>query len=328
MNASGSIARTVRGLCAAFVLAGVTLTAPAAFADESTAEELFQQGLAAMKKNDFAVACEAFSKSNKADPSPGTQINLAVCYEKQKKWASAWTWYRSAVGLAQQRNQPAREKTAEDSATRLKSQIHYLVVAIKEPLKDPLVRRDGVEVTTSLGGKDVPLPVDPGPHTIEVTATGKKPWSKTLAVADTPGTEQVDVPPLENAPVEATPAPVGMGAVSTPVVETNSGGTQRTIGIVVGATGLAAGVAGLGFFIYANREQDLENKKPGGTHGEIADQNRTIAIVSWAGGGVLLAVGAVLYFTAPRAKERPAARIVPVPILGSGVGGFGLAGTF
>src|SRR4051812_34695469 len=84
-------------------------TAPAiARADESSAEHLFQEGLAAMKRNDYPVACEAFAGSNKADPSPGTQINLAVCFEKQKKWASAWTWYRSAVGLAQQRNQKER----------------------------------------------------------------------------------------------------------------------------------------------------------------------------------------------------------------------------
>ncbi len=350
MNRSGCIARRVRSFSAALVFAGVTLAAPAVFADESTAEELFQQGLAAMKKNDFAVACEAFSKSNRADPSPGTQINLAVCYEKQKKWASAWTWYRSAVGLAQQRNQPTREKTAEDSATRLKSQIHYLVVAIKEPLKDPVVRRDGVEVTTSLGGKDVPLPVDPGQHTIEVTAGGKKPWSKTITIADTPGTEQLDVPPLENAPVEPTPVgPVGMTAVSTPVVETNPGGTQRAIGIVVGATGLAAGVVGLGFQIVALSEDKkandaLDREKTAAaasdadgvlkarqgytSHHDAAVQDQTVAIISWAAGGVLLGVGAVLYFTAPRAKEKPAARIVPVPLIGSGVQGFGFVGTF
>src|SRR6476469_5480906 len=110
---------------AALVFACLTVAPSTSWADESSAEALFQEGLAAMKRNDFAVACEAFAGSNKADPSPGTQINLAVCYEKQKKWASAWTWYRSAFGLAQQRGQKERETLAEESANRLKSQLHY-----------------------------------------------------------------------------------------------------------------------------------------------------------------------------------------------------------
>src|SRR5689334_14322839 len=162
----------------------LTVTPTIVFADEATAEQLFQEGLAAMKRNDYPVACEAFSQSNKADPSPGTQINLAVCFEKQKKWASAWTWYRSAVGLAQQRGQAEREKLAEESAARLNPQLHHIIISVKEPLTDLVVKRDGTEVTIALAGKELPLPVDPGEHTVEVVARGKKPWTKTIQVAD------------------------------------------------------------------------------------------------------------------------------------------------
>src|SRR5690348_7137698 len=169
--------RLLRIATATALAAACSVAAPSyawAGGDESTAEALFQEGLDAMKRNDFVVACEAFSESNKADKSPGTQINLAVCFEKQKKWASAWTWYRSAAGLAQTRGQAEREKLAAEAAARLKSQLHNLVVTVKEPLTDLVVKRDGVEVTIAIAGKEVPLPVDPGEHKVEVSAHGKK----------------------------------------------------------------------------------------------------------------------------------------------------------
>ena len=156
----------------AIAVACVTTAPAVAYADEATAETLFQEGLEAMKRNDYAVACEAFAASNKADPSPGTQINLALCYEKQKKWASAWTWYRSAVGLAQQRNQKERAQLAEEAANRIKPQLHYIVVSVKNPPPNLVVKRDGVEIVTMVAGKPVPLPIDPGEHVIEVSGPG------------------------------------------------------------------------------------------------------------------------------------------------------------
>lgn len=335
---------------AALALACVAITPSDAFAgDESAAETFFQEGLAAMKRNDYAVACEAFAQSNKADPSPGTQINLAVCFEKQKKWASAWTWYRSAVGLAQQRGQAEREKLAEDAAARLKPQIHYIVVSVKEPLTDLVVKRDGVEVTIALAGKEVPLPIDPGEHTIEVSARGKKPWSKVIQVADNASTDRVDVPKLEDAPIDAQPGPTG-GAHTEyrpPVIVTNDGSGQRTVGIVVAGTGVLAGLAAAGVFVLAKGEESDRDKfrkqasdpattpdqaiqlnKSADSHGKAAENNQLISIILAGSGVVLVGVGAVLYFTAPRSSEKPAAKTRLLPLAGPGFAGLGLGGTF
>lgn len=347
---------------AALVFACLTVAPSTSWAgDESSAETLFEAGLAAMKRNDFAVACEAFAQSNKADPAPGTQINLAVCFEKQKKWASAWTWYRSAMGLAQQRGQTERQKLAEEAATRIKAQLHYIIVSVKEPLADLVVKRDGVEVTIALAGEEVPLPIDPGQHTIEVSARGKKPWEKTIHVPDDATTERIDVPKLEDAPAELAAPDVEAGPRSTqpsPVIVASDGSTQRTIGIVVAGAGVLAGLAGAGVFVLAKGEESDRDKqrssanalvdpntqlpinvvqydalnKSADSHGKAAENNQLIALVLGGGAVVLVGVGAVLYFTAPRSAEKVAAKTASrpllVPVIGPSFTGLGLGGTF
>mgnify|MGYP002385362109 CR=1 FL=1 len=313
-----------------------------------------------MKRNDFAVACEAFAGSNKADPSPGTQINLALCFEKQKKWASAWTWYRSAMGLAQQRGQAERQKLAEEAATRLKSQLHYIIVSVKEPLTDLVVKRDGVEVTIALAGKEVPLPIDPGEHSIEVSARGKKPWSKIIQVPDNAMTDRVEVPKLEDAPVQTTPGTeTGPGsAYQPPVIVTNDGSGQRTVGVVVAGVGVLVGLAGAGVFVLAKGEESERDKqreaanafldpktqqptnvtqydalnKSADSHGKAAENNQLIALVLGGGAVVLVGVGAALYFTAPKSAEKTAQKTASRPLLHPVIGpnftGLGLGGTF
>ena len=331
------------------LLFAACLTPTYAHADESNAEAMFQEGIAAMKRNDFPIAVEAFAKSNKYDPSPGTQINLALAFEKQKKWASAWTWYRSAMGLARQREQKAREQLADDSANRLKPLIHYLVISVREPLTDLIVKRDGIEIPITLGGKEVPLPTDPGEHTIEVAARGKQTWSKTLTVADTPATEKVDVPALVAAPVEERPAVTASSAPGAeyrpPIIVQNDGNTQRAVGLVVGGAGLLAGLAAGGVFIVANNEADERDVQrmaarnapnpdarraandSADSHSDAADNNQLISILLLGGGVVLVGVGAIVYFTAPRLKEK-AENTKILPLLGPSFACLGIGRSF
>lgn len=343
--ASHPLTRIAAGAALAF--ACVALAPGASFAgDASLAETLFQEGLAAMKRDDFPVACEAFAQSNKADPSPGTQINLALCFEKQKKWASAWTWYRSAVGLAQQRGQPEREKLAEDAAARLKAQLHYVVVSIDEPLTDLVVKRDGVEVTVTLAGKAIPLPIDPGQHTIEVSARGKLPWSKVIEIAGDASTDRIEVPKLEDAPAFAGPSPSAGVGLAAPVIVTNDGSGQRTAGIIVGGAGVLAGLAAVGVFVLAKGEEDERDKQrvaasaasdptqrdamnqSAESHSKAAENNQLISLILAGSGVVLVGVGAVLYFTAPKGAAEPSGKARLTPFVGPNVAGLGVGGTF
>lgn len=337
-RAAGALTRAAASV--ALVVSCLAVAPTIAYADESAAETFFQEGINAMKRSDYTVACDAFAKSNKADPSPGTQINLALCYEKQKKWASAWTWYRSAYGLAQQRGQKEREQLADDAANRIRSQIHYVVVSVKEPLTDMVVRRDGNEVATVLGGKAIPLPIDPGEHTLEVSAANKKPWTHAFTAPDNASTDTIEVPKLANDDKPASGAAAKGDAAAVDVSGAGSG--QRTAGIIVGGAGILSGIASVVVFVVAKGQeskrddievpvdaspaQRLELEKSKRSFDDAAKSDQLIAVSLLAGAGVLLGVGALVYFTAPKAKTAALTRIMPM--LGTNTAGFGLGGTF
>ncbi len=332
-------AKVVAGAALAFACLTISLAPSVAFADESAAEAFFVEGINAMKRSDYPVACDAFAKSNKADPAPGTQINLALCFEKQKKWASAWTWYRSAFGLAQQRGQKEREQLADESATRIQPFIHYIIVSVKEPLTDMIVRRDGNEVATMVGGREIPLPVDPGPHTLEVSAKDKKTWTHPFTVPDTPATDTIEVPKLvdDERPVTAT-KPEG-----SPAPLSSSGSGQKVAGIIIGGAGLLSAVGSVVFFLLAENQESERDKRyaesvaaPVERRGELqrsaksfhdaAKKDELIAFSMLGGAGVLVGVGALLYFTAPKGPKATGAHVMPM--LSPNHAGVGLGGTF
>lgn len=337
--------------------------APSAFAgDIATAEHLFKEGISAMKRaeasgkvDDYRVACDAFAGSVEADPSVGAYMNLGLCSEKQGKLASAWSAYSEAANIALKKNPPETERaqTAQADATRLSTKLQKLIVTFKGPKPaGAAVTRDGIAVPNA--ALEVGTPVDPGEHTIEVTAKGKKPWTSKVTVAAGTGNARIEIPALEDAPADALPPPAGGGAgdYRPPAGSSSDGSGQRTVGIVVGGVGILALLAAGGVQILAqneaserdkNRDEatNLSNAQAQGatpdpriaalnesadSHNKAAKNNQLIAIVTGAGGIVMLGVGAVLYFTAPKSHASGKSRFVP--LLAPGFAGAGFGGTF
>ncbi len=327
---------------------GATPAFAQAGAATATAQHLFDEGLAAMKRNDFVAACEAFSGSNEADPSPGTQINLALCNEKQNKLASAWGWYNSAASLATQKGQSARAELAKGEAAKLEPKLHKMVINVKFPVDGLVVTRDGVKVPQATLGKEDP--VDPGDHVIEVSAPKKITYKQKVTVLATPGVDRFDMPALQDAPVEkVVPPPGGDQPV---VVVGNDGSTQRTLGIIATITGILCGVP-VGIFAALtaseNKKGDdydrqaaasqakgdaagaAENTRVANTRRDAARSNQTGAIAFGVVGGVLLIGGVIMILTAPSGKpvqKAESKELTFAPVIGSGTYGFGLGGTF
>ena len=309
---------------------------------EASAQAVFEDAKKLMAKGDFAAACPKFADSQQLDPAPGTQFNLANCYEKSGQTASAWATFKSAAASYKAHNRPDWETKARERAAALEAKLSKITITVADTAEGGLdVMRDGVSVVASERG--TAIPADPGPHTITASAPGKLKWTQTVTLAN--GDQQsISVPALENDPAATKVAVVTTGPEKTPQAQTGetpskpAGGGQRTIGLVlvgVGAVGVAVGsITGL-LAIGKNKTSTEACPNDGAcTSPEAIDANKsasslaTVSTIGFIGGGLALAAGGVLFFTAPKAEPRATARLRVVPALGPGAAGMLFSGAW
>jgi tetratricopeptide (TPR) repeat protein len=301
--------------------------------NRAAAEALFNQGRELMSAGKFAEACPKFEASQQLDPGLGTMLNLAECYEKTGRTASAWAEYREAIPLARAAGSRARLDLASERAQALQDRLSTLTIrAISGDDEDPHleVRRDGVTVQPAELGS--PIPVDPGEHVIEAVAPGKRAWSSKIRVAGNAARVSVEIPKLQTAAEPAGAAsPATTPSAGTPTASDASPGSgQRTVGLVLGG----AGVVGLGLGAFfglqaSSKWSDAKRQCTDYPYGCSADatelrsnagSSATVSTVAFLAGGALLATGMVLYLTAPSNQERVA--------LGFGAGSAFVRGSF
>src|SRR5687767_12500948 len=82
--------------------------------DSLAAEVLFSEARALMKDGRWEEACPKLEASHSLDPALGTLLNLAECYAKVGRTASAWLRYREAAAVAVQQGQKEREGIARE----------------------------------------------------------------------------------------------------------------------------------------------------------------------------------------------------------------------
>src|SRR5262249_7541698 len=146
-----------------------------------------------------------FLASFERDPKPGAALNLADCYEKTGRTASAWARFDEAATLAQRAGQARREEYARRHAAALEPLLSRLAVAAPRAAAGLGAPRDGALLAAAAWG--APAPVDPGKHVIEARAAGKKPWSTTVEVSAGGALVRVEVPALEDLAVAPAPPP-------------------------------------------------------------------------------------------------------------------------
>jgi hypothetical protein len=311
--------------------------------DQAGATALFYEARNLMQKGNYKDACPKLEESLRLDYGIGTEFNLADCYEKLGKTASAWSGFLNVASQAKTQNQAQREKVARDRAKALEPKLPKMIIEVPAPPPGIEVKRDGVLVGNAAWGTAVP--VDPGSHKVVVTAPNKQPW-ETSVTATEANTTRVTVPrELPNAPVAAavvppaaakpTTAPVATPPVQTttqtqttvtepppartasdfpePVVERSN--TQRTLGWVasgVGLVGLGVG-AGFGLNSMAKRRESNDHcegnlcNQTGVDLRDDAIRSGNVATVATIGGGVALVGGILLLVTAPSSERRQTA---------------------
>jgi tetratricopeptide (TPR) repeat protein len=318
--AAPSIRKSARLLLVAAALVLLPGRALAQTGDPAAAEALFAAGRAAFESGDYDSACAKFAESHRLDPAAGTVINLAACNERRGRLASAWENWREALSMlrADDERRPGVEKRKND----LEARLPRLVVRLA-PGSPPgtAVSRDGVALGPATFG--LPLPVDPGPHRIEVTAQGRTPRSYDVKAEEGRAVELLvePGPPLPGHAAAAAPAKV---APAKPSARSDSGGGDlRLVGYVTAGVGLVGlGVGAVTGLMAFDRKQTIIDTcdKQGERYScpsegvDAADSGKTLATVSsiaTISGLALAATGLVLVFTSSNDGPEVTATVLP-----------------
>src|SRR5262249_2265450 len=96
--------RWALGMATLFWLSSAT--AAFAQADPASAQTLFDQAKQLMADGKYRDACPKLEESQRLDPGPGTLFQLASCYEKIDRTATAWAAFLEVAAAAKAADRP------------------------------------------------------------------------------------------------------------------------------------------------------------------------------------------------------------------------------
>jgi len=287
--------------------------------DQAVAQSLYDEGRTLMNAKNFAQACPKLEESQRLDPSPATEFHLADCYEQVGRTASAWAAFLEVASTSKLAGRSEREKVARDRADALAPKLTKLAINVPAvaQVAGLVVKRNGTVVREGQWGAAVP--VDQGPQAIEASAPGKLAWQSQVQAAGEGKTTSVDVPALQDAPapVAESATPAASPASSAPGASTGEatlssgarGNTQRIVAVVVAGVGVVGVAIGGVFGASALGKNSDANSGHCGTDNVCDGQGVTlrqnavhagnVSTIAFVAGGVAIAGGAVLWFTAP-----------------------------
>ena len=334
--------------------------AAAGTSQEAAAEMRFQEARALMEQGNFVAACPKLAESQQLDPAVGTLLYLGECYFQNGQTATAWATFLSAAEAARRAEQPDREKIAQQRANEMLGKVSKLVinVPIEARLAGLDVKLDGTSIGTASWG--VPTALDPGSHTLAVTAPHRASWSRSITIPADGSQATVAVPvlaidnsagaavvPMSNYQNHNGPGPVWSvhNAPANPEPDTTPtrSRNQKIIGVAVGGVGVVGLATGTIFGLVAKSKESDSSKycwpnnntscgHQGASLISDAKQDATIANIGFVVGGLGLATGAVLYLTAPKVTAKspatPLSSLRVAPAVHSRGQGFSIAGEF
>lgn len=291
------------------------------------ADRLFTEAKRLMGEGHVSEACHSFEESQKLDPAVGTQFNIADCYERGGRLATAYRQFTDLKDVLA-RVGDARAAQAESRARALEPKLPRIVIRVPwaKDVSGLVVSRDGQIVEPRDFG--TPVAVDPGAHAIRVQATNKKNF-ETSVTATEGKTETLDVPTLAD--------------VGKQVVVRNTGLSQRSLGLIVGGVGIAAVGTSvvLGLVAKGNYDDavsgctDLGDRfqcPAGNRSGDAASAQSmgTVATIVGGIGAAAIVTGGVLWLTGsrtPKTAEKQASSVQVVPFLDPSRAGVMLSGS-
>lgn len=308
-----------RWLACCLAATSFVVSQPTAFAAtpeaSARADQLFGEGLARMNADDCEGAIPRFLESQRLDPTAAALTNIATCLERLGKTASAFNTYRQAADVATLDGEADLGAQARAAAAKLAPALTRLWI---------VTTPGTVTITVRVNGETAdhrnPIPVDPGPITVEVSAPGRTPWSTTVD-ATTPGvTIDVTVPDLQlersmqdERSVQDEPSVQDTTQARRP--------NLRPAAIAVAGAGLAGLVVGAVYAVNAEaaHEDSAAYCDPTGKHctqpgvdlQDKAWERAAVATGATVFGVAAIAAGAGIWVFSPAQAERGRIRVGP-----------------
>jgi hypothetical protein len=292
------------------------------------ADAEFAAGKKLLDDGQTAAACARFAKSQDLDPKLGRLLNLAFCHEQEGKIASSWNEYNAAAAMAAQKAQPDRVDFAREHATAVAKRLSFLHLDV--PAGVDVVQVDDAGVPRDRWA--MPMPLDPGPHKVQLTGANKKPATAAVQVSSEPGVQDLLLPPLADEHTETLSQVAAPSTIATPASDADgTSHASRLPAYVVGGVaivglgvGAIAGLQAMSKKSEADSQCPAKQCDPAGR--AIISDAQTAATVSTVGFGVGIA-GAVatVWLYVHESSARPqTARLTPV----IGPASLGLEGTW
>ncbi|MEJ7604352.1 MAG: hypothetical protein WKG01_41210 [Kofleriaceae bacterium] len=288
----------------ALTAAGAAAQAPSPAAEGA---RLFEEGRALVREGRYAEACDRFAQSYQLDRAPGTQLNLGDCAQREGQLRRAWLLFDDAARSYQKAGREVAAKHARGLAVALEPRLATVIVKLAEPQLAGLALRIGDHAAAP--ASQIVEHLEAGTVTITATAPGREPFT-TAATGELGKQVMVEIPVL--APQRGPIAPLTTQLVA-PVGPRDPGRVKLAIGF--GITGVATVATSTVLGLLARRtykaaERDdcvrmagqLACTEEGLSRIDRASARANLATAIAIGGGALVAVGAILYVTAPRER--------------------------
>jgi hypothetical protein len=293
-------------------------------AEIAVARRLFSEAKTAESNKDWASAASKLRDAISIKETSGLRFHLAYCEEQQGLLVEALNDYERAEDLLTQPSDDFRSQLPSKKES-LHKRIPTVTLVMPQEVTDASLTVDDHPLSSAFLGKAIPL--NPGRHTIVVSADGRTTFTTELALNETDAV-------VTNAPMLPVAKPVAPPSLPTtgegiPVIDSSSkGGASARSYVLIGEAAVSVGALalGIGYTLAASSEDSRASNdqtilgqsgcKPKPplplppscadlqTALDAAHKDRVIATIGFIGSGVGAAafVGTFLLWPSSRAK--------------------------
>ena len=292
------------------------------------ARTLFGQALAEEKLEHWEAALGKLESVQAIKASPSVRFHIALCEEKLGRLAAALSDYEAARVAARTEGNREVLESVEEPIARLTAEVPHLTLTLAtKPPAGARIEIDGKNLTVV--GFNVPIPLDPGPHTIVASAPEHAAFKHSLVLQRRADVGvQVVLKPYTVGQTAAAPDPV------EPPTDRRTVYPARPYAIATTAGALVLAGAGVGLFLGAGAVRSANRDGKGCMAlGEVSCDGPISTVqaldvsagAAWIGAAGLAAASVVLW-TRP---GRPTSAHAPAHTrLAFGPGRIALEGTF